>query len=252
MSQSQNSGAETRTTDGETRRAIMEIMLRTGGVTASVLAKELGLSSAGIRRHLDNLVEEGLAEPTPYKPAVTSRGRPAKMFRLTDAGRSGFGHHYDSLAAQALATLRETGGDEAVKAFAKKRAAEIMAGIATEEQASLEQAAIALVEAFRQNGYAATVATAGQGVQICQHHCPIAGVAAEFPELCAAEHEVIAELLGHHVQPLASIAHGDGICTTNIPIHPINTFKENTSKEMLLKKKGAAHDSGAHQSQPDH
>jgi predicted ArsR family transcriptional regulator len=42
-------------------------------------------------------------------------------------------------------------------------------------------------------------------------------VAEQFPELCEAETEVFARLLGTHVQRLATIAHGDGVCTTYIP-----------------------------------
>ena len=42
-------------------------------------------------------------------------------------------------------------------------------------------------------------------------------MAAEFPQLCEAETAVIARLVGTHVQRLATIAHGDGICTTHIP-----------------------------------
>ncbi len=42
-------------------------------------------------------------------------------------------------------------------------------------------------------------------------------MAAEFPQLCEAETEVISRLVGTHVQRLATIAHGDGVCTTHIP-----------------------------------
>ncbi|MDO4760390.1 MAG: transcriptional regulator [Corynebacterium sp.] len=219
---------EHRSTDGETRRTIMLTMLRHGSITATQLGSLLGLSAAGIRRHLDNLVEEGLAELAPPRPKTAqqgSRGRPAKAFRLTAAGRNHFGHDYDSLAAQALHTLRETGGDQAVREFARKRAAAIVADVDKRDDGaedSIEKAAQAVVDAFSRNGYAATVTTAGHGVQICQHHCPISGVAAQFPELCEAEHEAIAELLGHHVQPLAKIIDGHGICTTNIPLIPIH------------------------------
>jgi hypothetical protein len=52
---------------------------------------------------------------------------------------------------------------------------------------------------------------------VCQHHCPVAHVAEEFPQLCEAETEVFARLLGRHVQRLATIARGDGVCTTNVP-----------------------------------
>jgi hypothetical protein len=42
-------------------------------------------------------------------------------------------------------------------------------------------------------------------------------VAAEFPQLCEVETAVIGRLVGTHVQRLATIAHGDGVCTTHIP-----------------------------------
>ena len=36
-------------------------------------------------------------------------------------------------------------------------------------------------------GYAASASTIASGGQLCQHHCPVAHVAAEFPQLCEAE-----------------------------------------------------------------
>ena len=41
-------------------------------------------------------------------------------------------------------------------------------------------------------------------------------MAAEFPQLCEAETEAFAQLLGTPVQRLATIAHGDGVCTTHV------------------------------------
>ena len=41
-------------------------------------------------------------------------------------------------------------------------------------------------------------------------------MAAEFPQLCEAETEAFARLLGTPVQRLATIARGDGICTTHV------------------------------------
>ncbi len=48
----------------------------------------------------------------------------------------------------------------------------------------------------------------------------MAHVAEQFPQLCEAETEAFAKLLGTHVQRLATIAHGDGVCTTFIPKIP--------------------------------
>jgi predicted ArsR family transcriptional regulator len=38
----------------------------------------------------------------------------------------------------------------------------------------------------------------------------------EFPQLCESETEAFGRLLGTPVQCLATIAHGDGICTTHV------------------------------------
>ena len=86
----------------------------------------------------------------------------------------------------------------------------------------------ALAAALTAEGYAASASTIASGGQLCQHHCPVAHVAAEFPQLCEAETAVISRLVGTHVQRLATIAHGDGVCTTHIPtpaeprLNPVN------------------------------
>ena len=66
----------------------------------------------------------------------------------------------------------------------------------------------------------AAAALAG-GEQLCQHHCPVAHVAEEFPQLCEAETEAFSRLLGRPVRRLATIAHGDGICTTHVTGHSL-------------------------------
>ena len=82
----------------------------------------------------------------------------------------------------------------------------------------------ALVDALNADGYAASArpvgeAGAGQltGIQLCQGHCPVQHVAAEFPQFCEAETEAFSRLLGVHVQRLATLAHGDHVCTTFVP-----------------------------------
>lgn len=231
-------GTETRSAEGDTRRQIMLLLLKHGPITAPELGERLGLSAAGIRRHLDILEEEGIAEivrrrPAPRPGAAPARGRPPKSFRLTDRGREHFGHAYDGIAVEALAALRAAGGDEAVREFARRRISRIIEDIVPadrdDDADDVEHTARQLADAFDRNGYAATVTDAGGGVQICQHHCPVSHVAAEHPELCEAEHEAISTLVGTHVQPLASIADGHGICTTNIPLTPITNTPDERS-----------------------
>jgi predicted ArsR family transcriptional regulator len=212
-----------------TRDAVARTILERGPQRAADLAEQLGLSPAAIRRHLDALVADGLlVEREPRPSAQRGRGRPARAYALTDAGRAAFPHAYDDLANTALRYLRETGGDDAVAAFAEHRAATLARTLAPEvdRDAPLGSRVHAMADALTASGYASTTEAVGepdapvQGVQLCQHHCPVAHVAAEFPELCEAETRAIEQVLGTYVQRLATIAHGDGVCTTHVPVPP--------------------------------
>jgi predicted ArsR family transcriptional regulator len=207
--------------DESTRDRVARSILTNGPSSAAVLAERLELTPAAVRRHLDHLLEEGLAESREervYGPR--GRGRPAKVFVLTDTGRHAFHQAYDDLAATALHFIAEAGGDAAVTEFARRRVAEMEVRYRELLDAAPDgKKAEVLAQALSVDGYAASTLQAGAGEQLCQHHCPVAHVAAQFPQLCEAETEVFSRLLGKHVQRLATIAHGDGVCTTHIPGH---------------------------------
>jgi predicted ArsR family transcriptional regulator len=221
-------GAVRDTVEGRTRDAVTRLVQESGPLTAAALAERLQLSAAAVRRHLDALVADGIfveVQPRSSSLRPRGRGRPARAYALTDAGRASFGHAYDDLASTALRYLRDTGGEAAVRAFAEHRASTLVdrigAQLAAPEFADADPRAKARVvaAALTAEGYAANVepaGNAGQGSQICQHHCPVAHVAAEFPQLCEAETRALAAVLGTNVQRLATIAHGDGVCTTHV------------------------------------
>ncbi|MDQ3616477.1 MAG: transcriptional regulator [Actinomycetota bacterium] len=205
--------------DAPTRERVARSVLENGPSTAAVLADRLDLTAAAVRRHLDHMTAVGVVEARePRVYGTRGRGRPAKVFALTPAGRDTFDQQYDDLAAQALRFLAETGGNDAVMEFARRRVADLethyQETLAAESDLSPAEA---LAKALTQGGYAASVRKGPVGDQLCQQHCPVSHVAHEFPQLCEAETEVIGKLLGRHVQRLATIAHGDGVCTTCIP-----------------------------------
>ena len=205
--------------DAPTRDRVARSILENGPSTALDLASRLALTPAAVRRHLDHLAEGGRVEPREQKVyGSRGRGRPAKVFALTDAGRDVFDQQYDDLAVQALRFLSETGGEDAVMEFARRRVAFVERdyAVVVAEDATLTPAQ-GLAKVFSAQGYAASVRDLPIGDQLCQQHCPVSHVAHEFPQLCEAETEAIGRVLGTHVQRLATIAHGDGVCTTCIP-----------------------------------
>ncbi|NEK85156.1 transcriptional regulator [Blastococcus saxobsidens] len=232
--------------DGRTRDRVTSLLLEHGPQTATELAARLGISPAAVRRHLDALQATGRVEERQSRDAHRGRGRPARRFHLTDAGRSAFPHAYDDLALTALRYVAAAGGPDAVRAVAEQQ----LAGLEARASSAVEQAvqaadgapvdrAQALAAALTAEGYAATASAISGGGQLCQHHCPVAHVAAEFPQLCEAETAVIGRLVGTHVQRLATIAHGDGICTTHLP-GPLRPGNRTTPERPVPGERAAA------------
>jgi predicted ArsR family transcriptional regulator len=212
-------------------------LLEQGPATASELAARLELTPAMMRRHLDSLVSQGFASASdraPFGPSsVRGRGRPAKVYSLTSQGRSAFDQHYDDVALSALRFVSDSLGSDAVLAFARSRIAEreerysqALVGVSDPHERVL-----ALAQALSDDGFASNVTSAqanATSVQLCQHHCPVAHVAEAFPQFCEAESEAFDRILGTHVTRLATLAHGDGVCTTLVPLNrtkPLNRSK---------------------------
>lgn len=212
--------------DTGTRAQVARLILEDGPITASALGERLGLTPAAIRRHLDNLTADGMVQARDARPAGRrGRGRPARVYTITDTGRDTFVHGYDDLASSALRFLAEKAGPEAVVEFAHRQVADLERRYRTVlGQAPPHQRLRLLAQALSADGYAASAEESqapGGGEQLCQHHCPVAHVASEFPELCEAEVEAFSRLLGTPVRRLATIAHGDAVCTTHVSPHDI-------------------------------
>ncbi|WP_324273252.1 helix-turn-helix transcriptional regulator [Blastococcus brunescens] len=156
--------------DGRTRDRVSSLLLEHGPQTATELAARLGISPAAVRRHLDSLVAAGRLEERLTRDAHRGRGRPARRFHLTDAGRSAFPHAYDDLALTALRYVAASGGPDAVRAVAEQQ----LAGLERRASDAVQQAvdarpdqpvdrAQALAAALTAEGYAATASAISGG-----------------------------------------------------------------------------------------
>jgi predicted ArsR family transcriptional regulator len=173
---------------------------------------------------MEDLVEAGLVEASDrpaYGPDTRrrGRGRPARVYHLTQAGRDSFGNAYDDVAVGALRFVAETGGEDAVMEFARRRVAELERRYSDllDLTEPMDVRVDVLADALAAEGYAAVAVPTATGIPLCQHNSPVAHVAAEFPQFCEAETEAFGRLLGTHVMRLATLSHGDGVCTTHIP-----------------------------------
>lgn len=209
--------------EATTRDRVLNLVVQRGPVRAAELAAELHLTSAAIRRHLTALEAEGqIAVRAETSTEPRGRGRPSKRYIATPAAHTNLPEGYSRAAVMALEQLREALGSGAVEAFADRRADEMVRRYGPVVRAAGSDPADradALVERLSADGYAASTRPVGENlaVQLCQGHCPIHEIAAQYPQMCESETRAFSELLGVHVQRLATLAGGEHVCTTHVP-----------------------------------
>lgn len=216
---------------GEASERVARILLTRGSATTLELAKELNLSPQAIRKSLGALEQAQLVrvhDKVPFGPSPSKRrGRPSSSYSLSDQGRKLLKESYNDLALESLEFLERNYGRGAVREFASERAHRIITGKTVAD----------LVVALNAEGYEATFEHAGVSGQLCQHHCPVVDAARVYPELCEEETRVLGESLGAHPTRLATLAQGDPICTTLIPLHTLaatNVSAEVTSRNLTM------------------
>jgi predicted ArsR family transcriptional regulator len=212
-----------------TRDRVLSAVLEHGPISAAELGELLGFTPAAVRRHLDHLSRHGVIEVKRAARAGAGAGRPARRYVLSSQGQSTLGNDYLDIASSALRRLGEMAGAEAVREFAVERFGEMERRYAPEiEEAGSDITARARVlsEALSRDGFVASAQSieakaplpaALSSVQLCQGHCPIQQLAAQFPVFCDVETEVFSRLVGVDVRRLSTLARGGHVCTTHIP-----------------------------------
>jgi predicted ArsR family transcriptional regulator len=203
-----------------THDRVLGLIAKAGPITASALAHELGVTPAGVRRHLTSLEDNGyIVEHDPAGPSSRGRGRPARSFVATHQGQGALASAYADVAVDAVTYLRDQGG---LDAFVAAQAMNLEAELASVVPAdgTVEEKVSALATALGARGYAASVrpGPGGYTVQLCQGHCPVQTIAEAAPEWCEEETRAFSRILDVHVQRLSTLAGGAHVCTTTIPL----------------------------------
>lgn len=226
-------GAET---EERTRDRVLQGVLAHGPVSAADLGRNLGLTPAAIRRHLEALEKEQFIEVTVVRKRGGGAGRPARRYVIAPQGHAELGNDYLDIAIDSLHTIKETLGEEALREFAQRRFEEMERRYRPIVEAAgpdMSDRAQALGDAMTRDGFVASTSVMAMGqaartvelpehllssIQLCQGHCPVRDLAQEFPEFCDEETRLIASLLGVDVRRLSTMAGGAHVCTTHIPL----------------------------------
>lgn len=192
-----------------TKGEILVALKRSQPLTAKELAATFGMTPNAFRRHLKELEDEGLVG---YSREVRGVGQPAFSYRLTEAGERLFPSHYDVILSEALETVREKYGTNAVVDIFRARWATIAAEAGPElALLPLPERTRRLAQLLSSLGYMAEAEDRGQP-RLREHHCTIRSLVERFPEVCAAEERFIGEILGADVVRHTHIAKGANCC----------------------------------------
>jgi predicted ArsR family transcriptional regulator len=205
------------------------------GVTASMVAAEVGVHTNVARHHLDKLAAGGYLEVVTTRVAGAGAGRPSKRYvAVGDAETGGFPVRSDDLVLSLLGrALDRLPHDEAemiaeeVGAEYGRAMAEGLTGDAlTSGRRSLRSAMQSVADALTAHGFAAHTDGRNGQLRIINDHCPFGDVATDHPVICAVDRGMVkgmlAALISDHgdtsvdVVSESSVARGDTVCSTAV------------------------------------
>jgi len=216
-------GAGSSSARSPTRSMLLEILKRSGEVDVATLARELGISSVAVRRHLATLeCDEMIVARVEHRPV----GRPARLYSLTDGAANAFPRTTEHVALDLLARLEEMMGAEALDRLLQARLGSLQKqyGEQLARAGSWREKLEIFTHLREEEGYFCNLTPAlgkdGERVlHLVEHHCPMADIARQHPKVCGFELELFRLVLGN--QEIRRIDHmltGGRTCTYVVPL----------------------------------
>lgn len=188
------------------RPAILDLLKRRGPRNVPALASFLDVNRTAVRQQLAVLEREGLVQMRVEKQVI---GRPTHVWSLTAKAEALFPQAYGPIALALLRHLREIDGEGKVEALLRRRARELAAAYRKRlEGKTLGGKFKELARIRDEEGYMAE----GDIRELTEHHCPIAAIAKEFPQVCALEKKLFEAMLGIGLDRTEHLASGDTAC----------------------------------------
>lgn len=171
-------------------------LLRRSAQTVHDLAGRLELSDNAVRLHLSALERDGLVEQSGTRREWT--GKPAFVYRTTEAAEALFQKPYDLVLAELLSVLTERHGDDIDRLVREVGAR--LGRTAPPASGDLRTRAAHAAAVLTELGGLAEVVEDERGMRVQGFSCPLGSVTREHPETCRLAEALVAELVGAPVQ----------------------------------------------------
>jgi predicted ArsR family transcriptional regulator len=160
------------------------------------LGAALNITAEAARQHLVRLKEEGLVDTSEERQP---KGRPKKLWRLTQAGHGRYPDRHGQLTVDLIGTVRATFGEAGLEKLITAREADTLASYqeALSGAESLSDKVELLAAARSAEGYMAEWSEAEDGsLLLVENHCPICAAAASCKKFCRSELKIFDTVLG--------------------------------------------------------
>jgi len=201
------------------RDAVLDVLKREGPISADAAAQRLGVTAMAVRQHLYALQESGEAA---HVEQARPRGRPVKLWRVTQAADARFADSHASLATDLIGQMKKAFGEEGLDRLLKLRNADLEKSYRakTDKAATLKAKLDALAKIRSAEGYMAEVRREPETGQwlFVENHCPICSAARLCTGLCREELALFHRVLGRDikVERLTHILAGASRCAYRV------------------------------------
>lgn len=210
----------------DSRRAILTTLKQRGPATIAQLADALGLTGEAVRQQLLQLHRDGWVEARIERSEERARtGRPATIYRLSEAGDHLFPKQYDLFTVTMIdAIAEEIGTDALTKVLARLTDDRVSAVGGGLRGLTLAQKVAALKSWYFEDDPFMDIEASGGSYSLKERNCPYLNTALRRPMLCSISVNALTRLLGYRVVREEKFQNGDGRCVFRVlqdqPIDP--------------------------------
>jgi predicted ArsR family transcriptional regulator len=195
------------------RPAILDLLKVHGPSNVPSLAGLRGVNPTAVRQQLGSLQREGLVEARTER---RKRGRPTQLWSLTAKAEALFPQACGSFAVALLGQLRALDGDGKIEELLRRRTRELRAKYRERLGGRPPRERWQELARLRdEEGYMAR----SEGLSLSEHHCPVAAIAREFPQVCKYEKLLFEAVLGARLDRTEHLASGGRACVY-LPARP--------------------------------
>jgi predicted ArsR family transcriptional regulator len=202
--------------ENSTRKNIMLLLKKNGGMSIEDLSKVIDITPMGIRQHLLALEKKGIVSYVARRRGI---GRPGFIYMLTDSANELFPESYDSLAVGLLRDIKKHEGSEKIdKIFSWRKDRLLrMNKEALSGKETLDDTLHAFKGILEANGHLVEISRNNGHYHLKQYHCPIHKISAEFKDACKYELQLYRDLIDKNITREQALSEGAPSCLYVIP-----------------------------------